>query len=342
MTSDYVRVGVVGLGHNGMAHARVHRDLPQSRLVAVCDSSPARARAAASELDLERVYTDAGIFTAADIDAISIHTGDDQHAEPFVRAVESGKHVLVEKPLANSVDDVQIMVAAAARAPHLKIQVGYILRFNPVFEALHQRRSQLGEIFYMEGDYVHNLIYQKDQTDQLTGRNWYLDQELPMVGGGSHPLDILRWIKGVPITSVWSYANHMAFPEMSHDDCMVSLYRFADGTVAKVAALYGPRAEMAPYYNLRVYGTRGTVERDQIALARDAADMHPRFEPVPADRTEGHPYTPEIIDWLDAILQDRPPRTPLVDGANSTVAALCAVQSALEGREVNVPVLVLG
>lgn len=56
-------------------------------------------------------------------------------------------------------------------------------------------------------------------------------------------------------------------------------------------------------------------------------------------RLTGHPYNPEIVDWLEAILHDRPPRTPLKDGAHSTLAALRAVRSAREGREVEVPVL---
>jgi len=48
----------------------------------------------------------------------------------------------------------------------------------------------------MEGDYIHNLLCQAGKTDPVTGRNWYWEHEIPLVGGGSHPLDILRWISG--------------------------------------------------------------------------------------------------------------------------------------------------
>lgn len=338
MSGGRVRVGIVGLGHNGLAHARVHQRLSQSELVALCDTRPDRLEAAARELGVQRLYADDAIFDDAEIDAISIHTGDAQHCDPFVRAVGAGKHVLVEKPLANREEDVLAMAAAADRAPAgLKIQVGYILRFNPVFAAIQAQARSLGRIFYLEGDYVHSLLYQQHQTDPVTGRNWYLEEELPMVGGGSHPLDLLRWIKGDEVVSVSSYANHMAFPQMRHDDCMVSLFRFADGAIAKVAALYGPRCAMAPFYNLRVYGTQGTVERDQIAVCATSEEAHPEFQPVPGPRAQGHPYEPEVDDWLDAILHDRPTRTPLKDGARSTLASLCAVRAAREGREVRVP-----
>jgi predicted dehydrogenase len=335
-------VGIVGLGHNGLAHAQAHQRLGRSEVVALADRREDRLRQASEILGVRRLCRDDGIFADPEVEAISIHTGDDQHLEPFCRAVAAGKHVLVEKPLANSEEAVQAMVSAARQAdPRLKIQVGYILRFNPVFAAIQARvrAGELGRIFAMEADYVHNLLYQQHQTDPATGCNWYLEEELPMVGGGSHPLDLLRWISGQEVVRVRAYANHVAFPEMRHDDCMVGLFGFADGAIAKVAALYGPRCAMAPYYNLRLYGTRGTVERDQIAVARTPEEVHPEFVPVLADRVPGHPYEAEIEDWLEAILLDRPTRTSLLDGANSTLATLRAVRSVQEDRELKVPVL---
>jgi predicted dehydrogenase len=337
-----LRVGFVGLGHNGLAHAQAHQRLGRSVVAALCDRRADRLHQAAAMLGVDRLYQDDAICTAPDLDAISIHTGDDQHLEPFCRALAAGKHVLVEKPLANSEAAVQAMVAAAQQAdPGLRIQVGYILRFNPVFAAIRAqvRAGALGRIYYMEADYIHNLLYQQQQTDPVTGRNWYLEDELPMVGGGSHPLDLLRWFSGQEVVRVRALANHVAFPQMRHDDCMVALFGFADASVAKVAALYGPRCAMAPYYNLRLYGTRGTVERDHLAVAAGDDDVHPEFWPVTADRILGHPYDAEIEDWLDAVRDHRPTRTPLLDGARSTLATLVAVRSAAEGRELEVPSL---
>jgi len=341
MTDPKTTVGIVGLGHNGIAHGRAHLALGRSRLAALCDLSRDRLEHAGRELGVEALYTDVEAFlTHPDVDAVSIHTGDAQHRDPFVRALAAGKHVLVEKPLANTEEDVRAMVDAARGAdPALKIQVGYILRFNPLFEAIHHlaREGQLGEIFHMEADYVHNLLYQAGQVDEVTGRNWYLEQELPMVGGGSHPLDLLRWISGKEVTRVCGYANHTAFPAMRHDDCQVALFQFADGAIAKVAALYGPRCPMAPYYNLRVYGTKGTVEKDTVALSKSPDDVHPPFVPIEAERDGGHPYGPEIADWLAAIADNRPVRTNLYDGANSTIATLCAVRAVEKGAPVDVP-----
>lgn len=342
MSNHKVRVGIIGLGHNGQAHLGAHLALGRSEIVALCDRNPQRLAAAAAKAGQAALYPDLERFIAhPGMEAVSINTGDAFHAPAFIAAMQGGKHALIEKPLANSEADIEAMVAARRAAdPGLKVQVGYILRFNPVYERVHKlaQSGALGDLFYLEADYVHNLLYQAGQTDEVTGHNWYLEEELPMVGGGSHPLDLLRWISGKEVVEVAAYANHVAFPAMRHDDCQVALFRFADGTIAKVAALYGPRCDMAPYNNLRVYGTRGTVERDTVAISKDEDDVHPQFAPIDSGRVTGHPFEPEIADWLDAITEDRPTRTNLYDGANSTMATLCAVRAAAEGRAVKVPV----
>ena len=94
---------------------------------------------------------------------------------------------------------------------------------------------------------------------------------------------------------------------------------------------------MPDYYNLRLYGTAGSAERDAVALANDETNVHPEFAPLDVPRVPGHPYTPEIEDWLDAIRDDRQPRCPFVDGANSTLATLRAVRAIAESREAEVP-----
>jgi UDP-N-acetyl-2-amino-2-deoxyglucuronate dehydrogenase len=340
MLKRQVKVGIVGLGANGRGHIQAHIESGVSQIVAIYDRNPALVAQVGGEFGIGRGYTDDSFFDDREIEAVSINTGDADHKAPFLKAVRAGKHVLVEKPVANSEDDVREMVAAAERAgPGLKTQVGYILRFNPVIEEIHRLAAdgKLGRVFYMEGDYVHNLLFQAKQTDPVTGRNWYLEGEIPMVGGGSHPLDMLRWVSGKEVRRVWGFSNHVAFPAMRHDDCQVCLFQFEDGTIAKVAALYAPYCSSPPFNNVRIYGTRGTVDRDAAACARNADDVHPPFNPVQGERVTGHSYLPEILDWLEAIIDDRPTRTPLWDGANSTLAALAAVRAMREKREVEVP-----
>jgi myo-inositol 2-dehydrogenase/D-chiro-inositol 1-dehydrogenase len=339
-----IRVGIVGTGHNGAAHIQCHRNAALSEVVALCDRNRARLEETSRKFGIERLYTDDAIYDARDIDAISIHTGDQYHVEPFVRALAAGKHVFVEKPVGNDYEQLQRMADAVRKAPkHLKIATGFIKRFDRVFEYIYglARQGSLGELYYLEGDYIHNLLYQArpENRDPVTGVNWYLDHEQPMIGGGCHALDLLRWFKRKEVVKVSGYANHVAFPQMKADDCQVALFQFEDGAVAKVAALYAPQCAMAPFYNLRVYGTRGTVERDQVALSTGPDDVHPEFKPAPGERTHGHPYDPEVIDWLRCIGSDLQPRASFFDGANSTMACIFAVKALRERRELDVPVL---
>jgi len=107
-----LRIGIIGLGSNGVAHLRAHLQLGKSEVVALCDRDSGRLSEAVS-LTGARGFTDIGDFFAfREIEGISINTGDPFHAEPFVRAMDAGLHVLVEKPVANSEEDIRAMARA--------------------------------------------------------------------------------------------------------------------------------------------------------------------------------------------------------------------------------------
>lgn len=332
-----VRMGFIGLGHNGMAHVAAHKLCPLSEVVAVCDYSEEKTKLASEKFGIPNRYHDYSMLERDDIDAVSIHTPDHLHAEPFVRALEAGKHVFVEKPMGNSLEDLERMVDAAQRHPKQKTMVGHILRFNPMFAHVKKLVTDgvLGELFYMECDYVHNLRSQGDPArfSPEIKMNWYLDKEIPMVGGGGHPFDLLRWYASEPVVEVTGYSNRKAFPAMVNDDCQICLFRFASGTIAKVAATYGCVAPYAYLNNLTVYGTRGTVNRDKICLDEGKEE----YRDLGVSPIAGHPYDPEVMDFLSAILEDRPTLIDAYDGANSAAAVIVGAQAAAEGRPMKVP-----
>jgi len=154
MNSKLVRVGIVGLGSNGVAHLRAHLNSGASEIVAICDRDRNLVEKVGQEYGIRKRYAGDSIFDDQDIDAISINTGDNDHKTPCLKAIAAGKHVFVEKPLANSEDDVREMMDATVRAtPGLKIQIGYILRFNPVFEEIHRLSvaNTLGRLYIHGG-----------------------------------------------------------------------------------------------------------------------------------------------------------------------------------------------
>src|SRR5688500_10599892 len=112
-----VGFGVIGVGTWGELHARVYGSTPGARLAAVCDADLPRAEKVAAACGAPKVYADyRELLKDPDVRAVSVVLPDFLHREAVVAAAEAGKHVLVEKPLATSVEDGRAMIDAARRA----------------------------------------------------------------------------------------------------------------------------------------------------------------------------------------------------------------------------------
>jgi predicted dehydrogenase len=320
-----IRVGVIGAGHNGLGWCEDYHKSATTELVAICDRDGERLAAATNRFPRADAYSDYQILERDDIDAISIHTSDHLHAEPFIKTLAAGKHAFVEKPMANSIEDLKLMLKAARAAPHLKTMVGHVLRFNPHFAMLKKliTDGHLGEIFYMEADYIHDLRYQQYM------EQWKLDEEIPIVGGGVHELDLLRWYCG-DIVSVKADQNHIAYREMKAPTTQVGLFTFANGAIGKVTALYGSIGARPPLANMTIYGTKGTIRRDGLAL-----DGMEELIKLPYDY-EGHPYSPQVEHFADCIIADRDVLVPAEEGAKSAQACLLAYEAATTGQTIAV------
>lgn len=329
-----VRVGVVGLGGNGRALVRGYAMTELCDLVAVCDLDPERAQAAAEEGDVPARYTDLQeMLDHEELDALSVHTPDHLHADPFIMGLEAGCHVLVEKPMGNTIQDLERMTGAA-RGSDRKTLVGHILRFNPVYAEVHRRcaNGELGEIFYLEADYFHRLVRQAAPeriNPYIGGINWWLEHEKPIVGAGAHQFDLLRWYADSHAVEVCGYGNCIAFPEMKHNDCMCAVFKLASGAVAKVGAAYGVVGPRPDWLNLEVYGTEGTIRGGQL-ITGDETD--PTVEDLTVEYS-GHPFEPEIEHFLRCIIDDTEPLMNAFEGANSAAPTIMAAESIAAGGE---------
>ncbi len=265
-------IAVVGTGYIGVEHVKAIEGNPAARLHTIC-STPRSEDAAQSLGDIhsaEKVTTCfSDVIENPEVDTVYLCTPNSQHVAQAVAALDVGKHLFVEKPLAVTVAECQQIVDAARRSG-TKVMVGHGARFVNLFTAVKKMVEDglLGEACFVEGDYVHDLGPFLD----LPGHDWWMDAEkegqLPIIGGACHPLDLMRWFSGGQVVEVCGYANHVAFEQMQNDDCQVALFRFDDGGIAKVASLYGPRRACPLLNNLRIYGTLGTIEQDRIAVAR--------------------------------------------------------------------------
>jgi len=128
-------VAVIGTGTWGRNHVRVYKDLENASLLAIVDSNKAIAKEVGEKFNV-KWYTDyEEVLKIKEIEAVSICTPTDTHAEIALKAIEAGKHVLVEKPLTKNIEEAKTL-ANSARKKGVYLSVGFIERFNPaVIEA---------------------------------------------------------------------------------------------------------------------------------------------------------------------------------------------------------------
>src|SRR5471032_23243 len=152
------RVGIIGFGGAGQAHHFYFSCIVGCRVTKILDPKPAAAERAAARAPDATLCTDEQSFWP-DLDAVVVCTPDSTHAHYIVEALAQGLHVLVEKPLTDSLDGLRAIRRAAAAAPSQTVAVVHQMRFVP----LHKRikglveANVLGDLSYLEGYYVHDL-----------------------------------------------------------------------------------------------------------------------------------------------------------------------------------------
>src|SRR5262249_42296369 len=231
-----VRVGIIGFGGSGQAHLFYWSCVAGCRVTKIFDPKEAAAARAAARAPGVAFFSDLDAFWP-DLDAVVVCTPDSTHADYVVAALQRGAHVLVEKPLTDSLAGVCTIRRAAAASPGQVVAVLHQMRFVP----LHQRikalsaSGALGRLSYLEGYYVHDLTARAFETDRWR----QTDNATPLVYSGCHFGDLLRWIAGDEIVEVFAAAGHRAFPEYPESDLNLVTLRFASGVVGKVLVAFG-------------------------------------------------------------------------------------------------------
>lgn len=209
-----LRTGVVGVGSMGWNHARIYSELENAELTAIYDANPAAAEKAV------RKYGGTLATSLDDLiehcDAVSVAAPTNLHHEIVMKLLGAGRHVLVEKPIANNPVHAAEM-AALARERSLVLQVGHIERFNPALAALEQRLTR-------------PRFLEVTRLSPYPGRSLDIGVVLDVM---IHDLDIILHLVRSPVTSV--DAVGVAVLSKSEDIASVRLH-FANGCVANVTA----------------------------------------------------------------------------------------------------------
>lgn len=217
-----VKIAVIGLGWFGEIHCDAIAAIPSFDLVALCTRTTSRLEELGRKYSVSNLHTDYHeLLTNPDIDAVSIVTMWDQHTEPTLAALEAGKHVFLEKPMAHTVADCQLICDAAKKARgHLMI--GHICRFNPRYAAA-KREIEAGNI-----GRILSLNSRRNIPAAWTPE--ILNKIGPIVGDAIHDTDLMLWFTGARVVS--AFAQTVDLRGLKYPDIGQTMYRFDNGATA--------------------------------------------------------------------------------------------------------------
>ena len=205
---DRLRIGVIGLGWFGEIHCDTIVGIPNLELAALCTRTPDRLAELAQKFNVGKTYRDYREMIAdPDIDAVSIVTMWDQHTEPAIAALDAGKHVFLEKPMASTVADCRKIIAAAKRSKGI-LQIGHICRFNPRYRMAKQAidAGRIGKIVAMSSRRNIPAAWTPEILNKIG----------PIVGDAIHDTDLMLWFTGDRIVS--TYAQTVDVRGLKHPD----------------------------------------------------------------------------------------------------------------------------
>lgn len=330
-------VAIVGCGLIGRKRAAA---LPDGRLVACADLVVERAEALARDA-ARAAGTEPGAgpalhrpvavprwqdaLTRPDVDLVIVATTNESLAEVTQAALDAGKHVLVEKPAARNVAEIEPLIAAA-RARGLRVRVGFNHRYHPALQKAREivASGELGPLMFIRGRYGHGgrVGYEKEwrANPARSGGGELIDQ-------GVHLIDLAAWFLG-PFTSVEGFAATY-FWDMPVDDNAFLTLRTAGG---QCAFLHVSCSEWKNLFSLEIYGRAGKLDIfglggsygvERITFYKMLPEMGPP-ETVSWEFPRGdQSWALEFADFVEDIRQGREPDP----GLNEARAALDVVEA---------------
>ena len=245
-----------------------------------------------------RYYDDLGeALATSGAQVASVTTINHMHYANAMAAIEAGLHVLCEKPLALSPEQVDGLVAAAAKRG-VRTHVGHVVRWYSAVAELKRKADagEFGEFYYGEADYFHEYVGDWKCKAATGGSSWLM--------GGIHAVDLLLWLMGYdsPIAEVygaWQPARWRA--DYDYETSCVGILRFADGRIAKVAT--NAESHMPYTFRLCLHGTRGGINQALYHTADMPKKQWAKQEGLYPDDwdVEEHPFPDEIRSFLDCI-----------------------------------------
>lgn len=334
---------VVGLGV-GCNHVKAAAQSERAELIAVCDLIQEKLDKVAAEYPGTLTYLDFDeMLKNPDIDIVSICVPSGMHADLAVRALEAGKHVLVEKPI-------DITVEAAMRIEEARVRTGKkagVIHQNrnnadmaPILDAV--RSGRIGDLFY--GDFEVKWFRTQEYYDNGGWRGtWEMDGGGSLMNQAVHTVDLMQWIMGdvKSVTSKTGIYNH----KIETEDFTASLIEFKSGAVATFVST--TCAYPGLNTGIKVYGTKGSIEANGDTLLTWKIEGAPEDEETKMleayagnsaaaalDPTLCTGHASMVEDMIAAVLDDRDPQILPLEAIKSVRIVNAVYESAKTGKPV--------
>jgi predicted dehydrogenase len=340
-----VKLGVVGAGIWGTMHIRAYAQNPMAELSAICDLDEDRARQIAVKYGIPKVFTNLDKMLEEDLDGISVATPDNTHTDIVLKAAARGVHVLVEKPLATTVEECKAMIAAAAKTGVI-LMVDWHNRWNPpcyyAWKAV--REGNLGDIRYIYYR-LSDTVYVPTQMLPWANKSsvmWFL---------GSHALDTTCWLMGKKPVRIYCQKRQGMLAGLGVDtaDLYVTMLEFEGGALAVIENTWilPQQSPTLIDHKCEILGTTGAIYLDPTHH-RSFAQYSPQTSGgFPRDAYPDMFITPEVYGrqmgfaiesihhFVECIQNKVEPLASGSDGLLNTRLILAAEKSAESGMPIS-------
>lgn len=341
-------VGIIGAGRIGALRAQLAVNHPAVRFLALADRDGARAQAVAEKCGAQFSSADNhAVIAHPDVNTVIVSTGEHEHVEPVIEALELGKSVLVEKPLTLTLAEADRMLDALAKSKG-SLRVGYSRRFKRCYLLAKEQlvKGRLGKVTGVSA----RIYNSRAQVFQMLDRN---PGATPIVDSLTYYIDMLGWfLEGNPVVEVWARGKAGIIREAGYDcdDVTYAVLTLADGALVNLAVSFALPAKypsLGYCGRLEIIGTDGIhmVDDDHLdqILYTDVGIPH-LYVPdhtvnmaflsssAPGDWAAGDfwgPLANETRGWLDHLATGQPCALTTAREARDNLAITLAIEEAV-------------
>ena len=347
-----LRIGVIGTGNIAETHLQAYKKNPDAEIYALCDLDEPLLKKRGEQFGVQRLFTNyADLLKLPEIDAVSVCTWNSQHAPVTIAALEAGKHVLCEKPMATSAAEAEMMLKTARKSGKL-LMIGFVRRFGNDCDVLKEfiDRGDLGEIYYVKASYLRR---------HGNPGGWFGDKTRsgggPLIDLGVHVIDLTRYLMGNPDpVSVYGATfrklldrknlktrpGYLSAGATDHDVCDVedlasAMIRYDNGAVVTVEASFSLNLQK-PTGSIELFGTKAGARLDPSLELYSEWNGHMTNISLetPTALSFSGLFENEINHFVRCVSEGIPCRNPAEDGVTLMRILDAVYESARTGHEV--------